>query len=631
MGTDVLTATGGRPGGDGAPGAGGGLERGIPTLAQLLVAWERSEPSRVCLRRKELGRWREITASEWATQTRIVGAAFADLGLQRGDRIGVLSENRPEWFYACVGGQGLGAIVFGVYPTNPADELAYQVNDAGAKILVVEDQEQLDKAVEILDQCPTLQWVVVVETKGTTGPAYRHPRIVHWADLIARGLAALEADPMRWDGELGGAEPDDVAVIIYTSGTTGPPKGAMLSWRNIVAAIRIESGFFGVGPADEVLSYLPLCHVAEQVMSLYNGLGCGVTVNFAESVDTVNQDLREIRPTVFFAVPRVSEKILANVEMRVADASWFKRVNHRFWRRVGERLAKRSLARVPHRLVWYEWPLSFLSWVFLFRSLQSHTGLSRVRLGMSAAAPIAPEVLFFFRAMGVPIIEAYGQTECTGMATANAVDDFKLGTVGAPFPGVEVRLAPDGEILVRGDNVFVGYWGRPDATAQTIDADGWLATGDVGEWTDDGRLKITDRKKDIIITSGGKNLSPSEIENKLKVSPYVKEAIVIGDGRKYVSALIQIEFDIVSDWAKRQGLLFTTYRDLAEKPEVRELIEGVVRDANKLLARVEEVKVFRILPRELDQDDGELTATMKVKRKAIAERYSDLIEEMYGR
>ncbi|MCZ7526670.1 MAG: AMP-binding protein [Acidimicrobiia bacterium] len=608
----------------------GGLETGVPTLPQLLVRWERAAPGTVALREKTLGRWKEITYGEWARTTRMVGAGLAALGLQREDRLGILSENRPEWFHACLGAQGLGAIAFGVYPTNAAAELAYQVEDSGARVLVAEDQEQLDKAVEILDRCPSLEHVIVVERKGTVGPAYADPRIVHWDELLRRGEEALGADPQRWDRELDRAGPDDPAVIIYTSGTTGPPKGAVLTWRNIVAAIRIHACYFGVTPSDEVLSYLPLCHVAEQVMSLYDGLGCGVKVNFAESVDTVNEDLREVRPTLFFAVPRVSEKILANVEMKVADSSWFKRANYRVWRRVGEWLARRRLARRPHRLAWYEQPVYLLAWLFLFRSLQAHTGLSRVRIGLSAGAPIAPEVLFFFRAMGVPITEAYGQTECTGMATANDVDDFVLGTVGAPFPGVEVRLAEDGEILVRGDNVFAGYWCRPEATAETVDADGWLATGDVGEWVADGRLKITDRKKDIIITSGGKNLSPSEIENKLKVSPFVKEAVVIGDRRKFVSALIQIELDTVSDWAKRRGLLFTTYRDLAEKPEVHELIEGVVRAANDEMARVEQVKAFRILPRELDQDDGELTATQKVKRRIIAERYEDLIEEMYG-
>lgn len=630
MGSQVLTRGATGSAGDGTEVShDDGIERGVPTLPQLLLRWEQVAPGRVSLRRKELGRWREITFGEFCAATRVVGAGLADLGLERGDRIGILAENRPEWFYACLAGQGLGAIAFGVYSTSPAAELAYQLTDSEAKILVVEDQEQLDKAVEILDECPSLERVVVIDTKGTTGSQYHDSRIIHWAELLQRGRTALDLDPTWWDNEVSLAEPDDIAVIIYTSGTTGPPKGAMLNWRNVVAAIRVHADFFEVTPDDEVLSYLPLCHVAEQVMSLYDGLGCGVTVNFAESVDTVNEDLREIRPTLFFAVPRVSEKILANVEMRVADSSWFKRVNHRLWRRVGEWLARRSLRRVPHRQVWYERPLYFLAWLCLFRSLQSHTGLSRVRVGLSAGAPIAPEVLFFFRAMGVPIVEAYGQTECTGMATGNSVGDFKLGTVGEPFPGVEVRLALDGEILVRGDNVFPGYWRRPEATAVTVDPEGWLATGDVGDWSEDGRLMITDRKKDIIITSGGKNLSPSEIENKLKVSPYVKEAVVIGDRRKYVTALIQIEFDTVADWAKRRGLIFTTYRDLSEKPEVHELIDEVIRRANDSLARVEQVKAFRILPRELDQDDGEVTATMKVKRKAVAERYGDLIEEMY--
>ncbi len=604
-------------------------ESGWPTLPQLLLRWEQITPGRVALRRKELGRWREITYAEWAEQTRIAGAGLHSLGLAPGDRLAIHSENRPEWLYACIAAQGLGAIAFGIYPTNAASELRYQLTDAGARMLVSEDQEQLDKAVAVADEVPTIEHIIVLDHDGTTGPAYDDPRILHWDDVLERGRTELAAAPRCWDDATAAAQPDDTAVIIYTSGTTGPPKGAMLSWRNIVFAIRMESGFYGVNPADEVLSYLPLCHVAEQVMSLYNGLGCGVRVNFAESVDTVQSDLREVRPTVLFAVPRITEKLLASVEMRVADATRFKQANYRLWKRVGTWLAARRLSRVPHQVRWYEQPVRWLTWLFLFRSIKKHTGLSRVRLGLSAGAPISPEVLFFFRAMDIPITEAYGQTECTGFATANRLDDMALGTVGRPFPGIEIRLADDGEILVQGEGVFTGYWQRSDATAETIDADGWLHTGNVGEWTDDGRLKITDRKKDIIITSGGKNLSPSEIENRLKVSPFVKEAIAIGDGRRYVTALVQIEYDTVSDWAKRRNLPFTTYRDLTEKEEVVDLIRGVVREANEDLARVEEIKRFRLLPRELDQDDDEVTATQKVRRKVVTEQFGNLIEEMY--
>lgn len=604
-------------------------EAGFPTLPQLLLRWEHMAPDRVAMRRKELGRWREITYAEWASETRRAAAGLYRLGLRRGDRLAIQAENRPEWFYTGVGAQGLGAIVFGIYPTNPASSLAYQLSDAGARLLVAEDQEQLDKAVEVLDRVESLEHVIVLEREGTSGTAYDDPRILHYDRLLELGDEALGQEPDLWDRATVDAEPDDTAVIIYTSGTTGPPKGAMLTWRNIVFAIRTEASFYGIGPADEILSYLPLCHVAEQVMSLYNGLGCGVTVNFAESVETVQSDLREVRPTVLFAVPRISEKLLASIEMKVADASRFKRANYRFWKRVGTWLSRRRLDRVPHRVLWYEQPIRWLTWLFLFRSVKKHTGLSRVRIGLSAGAPISPEVLMFFRAMDIPIMEAYGQTECAGMATANRPDDMELGTVGTPFPGVEVRLDEDGEILVRGDGVFGGYWGRPDATAETVDAEGWLRTGDVGEWTPEGRLRITDRKRDIIITSGGKNLSPSEIENRLKVSPYIKEAIAIGDGRKFVAALVQIDFDTVSDWAKRANLAFTTYRDLSEKSEIRRLVSEAIDTANTQLARVEEVKAFRLLPRELDEDDDEVTATQKVRRKVVADRYRDLIEEMY--
>ena len=606
-----------------------GVESGVPTLPELLLRWEEVAPSRVALRAKRRGRWEEITYAQWARATRRFGAGLAALGVQRGDRIAIQSENRPEWLYACLGAQGLGAVPFGVYPTNPAAELAYQLDDAAATVLVAEDQEQLDKALEIIDGRESLVAVVVLERRGTQTATATDERILHLDDLLALGDEVLTDDPQRWDAATA-AEPDDLAVLIYTSGTTGKPKGAMLTWRNIVGAIRLQASELRVTPADEVLSYLPLCHVAEQVMSLYTPLGCGAKVNFAESIDTVQADLRAVRPTLLFAVPRINEKLLSSIEDRVAEATPLKRAAYHVARRVGGRLIDRRLARRPTRYRWHERLVRALLWVLVTRSLRKHTGMSRVRVAISGGAPVAPEVLRFLHTLGVPVIEAFGMTEATGTITLDDPADLQLGSVGRPVSGVEVAIADDGEILVRADTVFLGYWGKPEATAEAIDADGWLHTGDVGEFTDDGHLRLTDRKKDIIITAGGKNLSPSEIENRLKVSPYVKEAVVIGDGRRYVTALIQIEHDTVANWAQREGIAFTTFRDLTERGEVLALIGRAIEEANADLARVEQVKAFRLLPRELDQDDEELTATQKVRRSVIAERYADLIEGMYG-
>ena len=379
------------------------------------------------------------------------------------------------------------------------------------------------------------------------------------------------------------------------------------------------------------LSYLPLCHVAERIFTVWFNVAVGVQVNFAESIETVQQNLREIQPTILFGVPRIWEKLLAGVSIRMASATWMKRKNFDLWMRVargiGDTLVRTGGEHTLSTRVRYA-----LGSAFLYRALKDRLGLRKVRYAASGAAPIAPDVLRFFMGLGVPMHEVYGMTENTAVATANRPGRVRLGTVGEPHPGVELKVDEStGEILTRHGGVFAGYWRNPEATASALEPDGWLHTGDVGEWVDGTHLKITDRMKDIIITSGGKNISPSEIENALKASPYVKEAIVLGDRRKYLTALIGIELDTVGDWAQRKRIAYTTYRDLSEKPEVHELVQGVVDDVNRRFAQVEQIKRFRMLPKELDHEDGELTATQKVKRTAIAKMFEDLVESMYGR
>jgi long-chain acyl-CoA synthetase len=406
-----------------------------------------------------------------------------------------------------------------------------------------------------------------------------------------------------------GLEPADTAVIVYTSGTTGPPKGAMLTHANLTWAAATFRRAFGTGPDTEVLSYLPLCHVAERLTSVINGLGTGYVVNFGEGGESFAQDLRDVQPTLFPAVPRVWEKMLATVEIKMADASRLKRWSYR----TAMRLAPGRMADLV-----------------ALRALRDKLGLGRVERAICGAAPIAPQVLEYFWKVGVPVYEIYGQTENTAVCTLMPFDDVRIGTVGRPLEGVEIRIADDGEILTRSPAVFAGYFKDPEATAATVDPDGWLHSGDVGRIDDDGYLTITDRKKDVIITAGGKNISPSEIENRLKVSPYVREAMVVGDRRRYLVALIGIEADTVSDWAARRGLAFTTYGDLSRKPEVQELIGEWVEQVNKELAQVETIKRFALLEKELDHEDGELTATLKVKRRALEQRFERQIAELYG-
>jgi long-chain acyl-CoA synthetase len=518
--------------------------------------------------------------------------------------------------------QAMGAISVGVYPTSPASEVEYLLSHSEAKVVIVEDEEQYDKTAEVRHLLPHLRHIVVVDPRGV-----RHDgdgTVLTLADVEAMGAGATIDDLAEASARLAS---DDVAIIVYTSGTTGPPKGAMISHGNLMAAARSARGIYDVAADDDVLSYLPLCHIAERLISVVNAVGLGYRVNFGEGGDALLTDLGEVQPTFFVGVPRVWEKMLAAVEIRMGDASWLKRAVYRFWKSQGTRLARKRMrdAMNPFDHVWYA-----LGWAMLYRSTRQKLGLMRVRNAVSGAAPISPAVLEYFWALGVPVREVYGQTENTAQATMTPAGDVRIGTVGVPVPGAEVRIDPaTGEILTRGSGTFVGYYRNPEATAETVDSDGWLHTGDVGVIDGDGFLTITDRMKDIIITAGGKNISPSEIENKLKVSPFIREAIVVGDGRKYLTALIGIESDTVGNWATRKQIPYTTYADLSAKPEVEKLIADVVAEANVELAQVETIKAFRLLQKELDQEDGEMTATQKVKRAAIAAEFADLIDSMY--
>ena len=593
----------------------------LPTVLARRAALH---PDRVAIRHKDLGRWKEYTWADYSDQVTRAGLAFMALGVVSGDRIAVIGENRPEWLFADLGGQAIGAVVVGVYTTCPAAEVQYLLEHSGSVVVVVEDEEQLDKVLLVRHRLPALRHIIVIEPRGA-GHHLHDPMTQTWDQCMA---LAEGRDPGVFAAARDQVAPDAVAILVYTSGTTGPPKGAMLTHRNLSVTGKVWGGVFDTRPEDEVLSYLPLCHILERGLSTVVAVSVGYAVNFGGGGESLISDLREIQPTFFVGVPRVWEKMLASIEVRMADASWLKRKVYATWLPVGRRLARKRL-EAHGRWTTVDRVLQAIGWLLLFRPLRERLGLARIRQAGSGAAPIAPQVLEFFWAIGVPIYEGYGQTEGTGLATFNPPGAARIGTVGTPLPGVEVRIADDGEILVRSEGVFPGYYRNEEATRETVDADGWLHSGDVGEFDADGYLRITDRKKDIIITAGGKNVSPSWIENKIKVSPWVREAIVIGDRRKYVTALIGIELDTVRDWATRQQIAFTTYRDLTEKPEVRRLIQDWVDEVNAELAQVEQVKQFAFLPKELDHEEGELTATQKVKRKAITTMFADLVEGMY--
>ena len=597
---------------------------GAQTLPALLLKQADAQPDAIAFREKKFGLWQESTWREYARRTAHVAAGLLELGVVRGDRIAIHAENRPEWLISDLAAQAIGAVSVGVYPTSPETEVGYLLGHSETVVLIAEDEEQLDKAIAVRDKLPKLRKIVVIDTRGVRILG-SDPMVVTYAELEALGAAKTDAEA-DFAQRVHAIDQTTVAIIVYTSGTTGPPKGAMISHRNLMAAANTFTKAFKADPSDDVLSYLPLSHIAERLTSEINALTTGYTVNFGEGGESFMADMRDIQPTIFLGVPRVWEKMLAGVQIRMQDASRLKKAVGRYWEKKGKDFA---LKRMNGRLGLFERLSAWLGWVMYYRPIRDKLGLRRVRVPISGAAPIAPQVLEYFWSLGVPIREGYGQTEGTAVATYMPEDDVRIGTVGRALPGVELRIAPDGEILVRSPAVFAGYFKNLEATAETVDGDGWLHTGDVGELDANGFLRITDRKKDIIITAGGKNISPSEIENRLKVSPYVREAIVIGDRRKYLTALIGIEGDTVGDWASRRGIPYTTYADLSSRPEVHDLIAKWVEEVNAAFAQVETIKYFRLLPKELDQEEGELTATQKVKRAAISREFETLIEDMY--
>ena len=597
------------------------------TAPRMLLRHARERGDAVALRQKDFGVWQPLTWAGYAQQAREFGAGLVSLGVEPGTTVAILSENRREWVVAQMGVGLVRGVTAGVYPTSPAPEVEYLLALSDAPVVVCEDQEQLDKVLEVRERLPLLRAIVVVDPRGLR--RYARGGLHDYEQVLAMGREALAREPGLVDARLADQRPDDVALIVFTSGSTGRPKAAMMSWRGLASAARSLNAVLRCSPSDRLVSYLPLCHVAEQMFSVHVPLATGAVVNFAESLRTVQEDLRELAPQVFFGVPRIWEKFNAAIQIKLREAGGL-----RLWlyRRAMAALAPcaakpRAAWSIAQRLrgwIWY--------WLIL-RALLNFVGLRECRIAVSSGAPIAPDILLAFRVLGVPIREAYGMTEASGASTMQASEASPVGTVGGPLPGVELKLADDGEILMRGEGVFVGYYRDEQATREAIDADGWLHSGDVARW-DDGpqgpELRIVDRKKDIMITAGGKNITPSEIENALRFSPYIKEAVVVADRRRFVCALVQINFESASVWAEDRGLVYTNFKSLAELPEVRALIQGEIDAVNARMPQVQQVRRFHLFTKELDHDDGEVTATMKVRRRSIETRYADVIEQMYA-
>jgi long-chain acyl-CoA synthetase len=581
---------------------------------------------RIAMRKKEYGLWHNISWNEYYTLAKYVGTALISMGLQKGDCVSIIGDNCPEWVIIDLGIQCAGGVAVGVYSTNAWPQVEYVIQNSESRFFFVENEEQLDKWLQFRDNAGSLKKVIVWDLEGLRH--FEDPMVMTYDDLLDLGRKIAEKDPNLVENRIDEVAPEDLSVLVYTSGTTGPPKGAMLSHRNVTWMASAITKDNPVYDTDEVMSFLPLCHIFERLFSVFVHITHGYTVNFIESLDTVTDNMREISPTVGYAVPRIWEKYLSAVYIRMSDATWLKRLVFGIALKTGQKRATLSMNFKP--VPFYLEVLYQLAHFAVFRKLKQRLGFDRLRVAYSGAAPISPDVLHFFQSIGVNLIEGYGQTEGTGVTCASRIDKVKLGTVGPPLPETEVKIAEDGEILVRSPGVFKGYYKNPEATKETI-KDGWLYSGDVGELDEDGYLKITDRKKDIIVTAGGKNITPQYIENKLKASSYINDAVVIGDNRRFITSLIMIDEDNVVKYAQDNKIQFATYRDLTQSPEIIKLIQGEVDKVNEALSRVEQVKKFTMLPKKLYEEDGEVTPTMKVKRKYVNEAFSDLIDAMYKR
>ena len=591
------------------------------TLPQMLRENARRSPDRVAIRQKEFGIWNPSTWQRYYQRACHVGLGFRALGLDEGGHVAILSENRIEWVLAQLGANIVDGIAVGVYPTSPSNEVAYVLAHSESEVIVCEDQEQVDKVLERRDELPKLRRIIVIETKGIR--EYPPDQVMSFDALEALGADFEASHTGLVDTTIHGQTLAQIGLIIYTSGSTGKPKGAMLSYKNIRAQAIASVDRLSLSRDESLLSYLPLCHVAEQMTTVMVPVYLGSLVNFGESIRTVQEDLREVAPSMFLGVPRIWEKLHSSIHIKLLEAGRIRRALFERAYAASEPFAEKN----PGDRTLSEKIRFGLSYWLVFRALQNFIGLRNTRIAMTGAAPISSAIVHFFRTIGVPLIEVYGLTESSGIALGQVLSDRRVGTVGHGIALMDARLGDSDELLLRGDTVFAGYYRNDEATNVAI-RDGWLHTGDVAEFKD-GHFRIVDRLKDIMITAGGKNLSPSEIENTVKASPFIKECIVIGEARKYVSALIQIDYDLAGKWAEEKGVAYTNFKNLTENESLRDLIQSEIDTANKQLAQVSQIRKFHLLTKELDHDDDEVTATMKVRRANVQKKYVLEIEGLY--
>ncbi len=607
------------------------LDPKLDTFPKLLFNRKQLTPDRAAIREKDYGIWQTWTWAEVAAEVRSLACGLAASGFQRGDKLAIVGDNRPRLYWGMAAAQALGGIPVPLYQDSVAQEMEYVINHADIRFALVEDQEQVDKLLEIFERCPKLEFICYDDPRGLRH--YSMDKLLSYEQLVESGARFNSANPDHVEKELNQGTSDEISVILYTSGTTGHPKGVILTHRNILVTVINSIEFDKLTEQEECMAYLPMAWVGDHIFSYAQSYVAGFCVSCPESGETVMHDMQEIGPTYFFSPPRIFENILTTVLVRMEDASWIKRKMFDYFIKVAKRCGVRILQKESVSLG--DRILYALGHVLVYGPLKNTMGFSRIRVAYTAGEAIGPEIFEFFRSLGINVKQLYGQTEASIYITVQTDNDVRADTCGIPFPDVEVEISDAGEVMYRSPGVFQSYYKNPEATQSTRTEDGWVSTGDAGYFDDRGHLKIIDRVKDVGQLTDGTLFAPKYLENKLKFFPQIREAVTFGDGREHVSAFINIDLDAVSNWAERNNVAYASYQELAADPQVYAMINNCIEQTNADLAKDSEIagsqiKRFLILHKELDADDGELTRTRKVRRRIISERFDSLISALYS-
>ncbi|MGB9697833.1 MAG: AMP-dependent synthetase/ligase [Thermodesulfobacteriota bacterium] len=607
------------------------MATGVETLPQLLIInAQKYGRNKVAIREKDLGIWQSYSWEDYLENTRLFALGLAALGFRRGDKLSVIGDNRPQLYFAQMAALCLGGIPVPLYQDAIERELEYIIAHSEARFIVAEDQEQVDKMLALRGKIPSMEMIIYDDPRGMRN--YKQPYLKSFVEVQALGKEFAKSHPQYFEEEVAKGKPDDIALIAYTSGTTGNPKGVVLTHANLLTNVRLIKKAEDYRDTDQTMAYLPMAWIGDSIYSLAMLFDIGFTTNCPESASTVLRDMREIGPTIIFCPPRIWENILTNILVKMEDAAWIKQKMFNYFIEIARKVSTLELKKesVPLKLRL----LYALGEFLVYAPLRDNLGMRKLRFAYTAGAALGPEVFQFYRSIGINLKQVYGLTETSAMCTYQPDDEVKLETVGKPLPGIELKITESGEVLIKSPGVFQGYYKNPEATAEAL-KNGWLHTGDAGIIDKDDHLIIIDRAKDVSTLANGTIFAPQYIENKLKFSPYIKEAVTIGQGKEFVTAMINIDMQSVGNWAERRNVGYTSYTDLSQKPEVYDLITQEVRKVNASLAKEEklrraQIRRFLILHKELDPDDAEITRTRKLRRGFIAQKYADLIDALYA-